>query len=329
MDDEVAPLSRVGAILRAAARRTASVGVSAAGAAGLVVLLFVAVPGDAIDALANGPELRAQLEAEWGLGGGPLARLGHAVSRVVRLDLGSSLTFRPGAPVAGLATDAMGTSATLLLPALGVGLAAVYLLAVLAPVGQGGVRRAAARAAVALTAPPVVLLGLAVVLGLNALTWSALERGLIVRPAWFALPEEPGVVRSALATAVLAFGSAQLGRLTGAARREWATLDAAGFMLVARAHDLPLGALRLRHLLAPTARLAAAQVPTLASALIVVERGFAIPGAGSMFWEACRLRDWPLALGLTLGAAAVTAGATLAAQLVAVVVDPRERREDA
>jgi ABC-type dipeptide/oligopeptide/nickel transport system permease component len=44
-----------------------------------------------------------------------------------------------------------------------------------------------------------------------------------------------------------------------------------------------------------------------------------------MVWQACRLRDVPLAVGLTLVAAACVGGTRLVADLIRVTVDPRLR----
>lgn len=322
-------MTRSGSILRALARRGASVAATAGLAAALVVLLFALVPGDAIDALPNGPEVRAQLEAEWGLGGGVGAQLVTALGRLARGDLGHSLTWRPGAPVAEVLAPAFATSAALLVPAVALGLVGGFLLARLRGAGASRAGRVVGRTIAAVSSVPVVLLGLAVVNGVNAATWAAMERGLVARPAWFALPEEPGLVRSGLAVLVLAFGSARLAQLGERARAELDALDAAPWLDALRAQGAPVGWRRAHHLVVPVARLAAEQVAPGLAALIVVERAFSLPGAGLAFWEACAARDWPVAVGVALAAALTTSAARLAADGVAVAVDPREREAEA
>jgi len=79
----------------------------------------------------------------------------------------------------------------------------------------------------------------------------------------------------------------------------------------------------------PTAALLAEQLPALLSALVVVERAFAMPGAGSMFWASCGARDWPLAAGLVVAAATLVAGSRLAAESLAIFLDPRAREDAA
>ncbi len=316
-------------LLRALALRALTFVATTAGAVLVVTALFSAVPGDAIDALPNGPELRSQLEAEWGLAGGFGERLADALPRAARLDFGHSLTVSPGAPVLPLAASAAGRSAALLLPAAALALLAGFLGAAFAGDGAerpvGAWRRLLVRAVAALSAVPAVLAALAVVNGVNAGTWSLMEAGRVERPAWFALPESDHAVRSALAVLVLAGASASLLWMLRRAGDSLTQLGQETFVVAERARGGPLVPLYLRHLAAPAARLGAAQAPALLSALIVVERAFGMPGAGSLFWESCGLRDWPLAVGLAVVAAVTATSARFVADAVAVIVDPRER----
>jgi peptide/nickel transport system permease protein len=318
-------VGRLPAIGRAFGRRALGFGATLGLAAVAVVSLFALAPGDAIDALPNGPEVRDVLAAEWGLGGGFADRLAAGLGRLASGDLGHSLTWRPGAPVGELVAAGFAASATIGLPALFLGVAAGF--------GGAALRRGragpAVRLAEALSGVPVVLAGLAVVSAVNAATWALVERGVIGRPGWFALPEEPGLVRSTLAVLVLAFASARLAELVERAGAARDALLAAPFVDAERARGGPVGWLVARHLLVPAAQLAAAQLPACLSGLIVVERAFSLPGAGAMFWGSCGVRDWPLAAGLVLAAAALVAAARLAADTLALLLDPRTRTDAA
>ncbi len=286
------------------------VGGTTALAALLILALFSVVPGDAIDALPNGPEVRAQLEAQWGIHGG---------------EIGYSLTVSPGAPVGELCAAALTTSLTLLFPALFVTLAAGFAAAALLPPGAAAWRRGLHLLGNAVSSAPTVILALTTVLVINSGTWALMERGLIDRPAWFALPAEPGAIRAVVAIVVLAVGSARLSQVSARARQLLDELDRASFIEAVRSRGQGTLGTRLHHLLVPTARLASEQVPSCFAGLIVVERAFNIPGAGTLFWQACAGRDWPVAVGVALGAALLTAAARMAAETIAVVVDPRER----
>lgn len=316
---------RPAAIGRALARRSLGFAATVAIAATAVMALFALAPGDAIDSLPNGPEVRAALEGEWGLGGGFASRLSAGLTRLATGQLGHSLTYRPGTPVAELVWSGFAASATLLVPALLLGAALGYAGAALRR-GRGA---PLVRAASAASAVPVVLAALGVVTGLNAAAWAAMGRGWIDRPSWFALPEEPGFVRAALAVLVLGLASARLASLVDRAGSVLDALLAAPFVDAERARGGPVGRLVARHLVVPTAALLAEQLPALLSALVVVERAFSMPGAGSMFWASCGARDWPLAAGLVVAAATLVAGARLAAETFAIALDPRAREEEA
>ncbi len=60
------------------------------------VLLWLA-PGDAVDMLTDDPALRAAMVREWGLDQPVLLRYVGTVGRALGGDLGTSLTYRPGA----------------------------------------------------------------------------------------------------------------------------------------------------------------------------------------------------------------------------------------
>ncbi len=59
--------------------------------------------------------------------------------------------------------------------------------------------------------------------------------------------------------------------------------------------------------------------------LVVIEKVLHLNGVGSMLWQACRMRDYPLALGITVVAAAVVCTARLLGDVVRLAVDPRLR----
>lgn len=291
----------------------------------LIVGLFARAPGDAIDTLANGDEVRVALEAEWGLEGSFAERMATGISRLATGDFGESLTYKPGVPVTELVGAGIAASAKLLVPAAFLSIFLAFgAAAVVGETSVGGPIRGL-RAASALSALPMVLAALAVVNGVNAATWSLMERGWLSRPSWFALPEEPGLMRSTLAVLVLGLASARFAQLSRRARGVLNTLDAAPFVAAERARGGPLSRLYARHLVIPVARLAADTLPALFAGLIVVERAFNLPGAGTSFWESCSRRDWPLAAGLGLAFAVGVASARLVAEALAVLLDPRER----
>lgn len=318
-------MARFAAIGRALAARTLTSILSVLVAGTLIVSLFARAPGDAIDTLENGDAVRAALEAEWGLGGSFFARVGTGVARLATGDFGESLTYKPGIPVLELVSSGVASSAQLLVPATLLSLAVAFGAAVFAGEAAAGLRGRMVRALSALSALPLVLAALATVNGVNAATWLLIEKSMIIRPSWFALPEEPGLVRSGLAILLLGVASARFAQLTRRARVLLAALDAAPFVAAERARGGPMAPLFARHLVVPVARLAADTLPALFAGLIVVERAFHLPGAGTSFWESCAHRDWPVAAGLGLGFAVGVVLARLLSEALAVTLDPRER----
>jgi peptide/nickel transport system permease protein len=80
-----------------------------------------------------------------------------------------------------------------------------------------------------------------------------------------------------------------------------------------------------RNALVPLVSLLAMIVPWLISGSVIVEQIFQWNGIGSLFFGAILSRDYPLVMGLTLMTALVTVAASLVADLLYAVVDPRVR----
>ncbi|MEL6350096.1 MAG: hypothetical protein AAFV53_43755, partial [Myxococcota bacterium] len=141
------------------------------GALALIEVLMWASPGDAIDLLPNGAELRPALEREWGLDKPLAARIWMRLSGAATGDLGTSLTVRPGAPIAEMAASAAVRSAQILLPSLMVSMLSALLLARL----TSGRRQLMRRIVQALSVAPVFLLAWLAITGLNEITFSAVQ----------------------------------------------------------------------------------------------------------------------------------------------------------
>lgn len=292
------------------------------GATVFVHVLLALVPGDAIDTLPNGDVLRPLLAAEWGLDQPLGKRILSAILRAFSGDLGTSLTTRPGAPVANLILAAAPASIALVSAAT---LAA--LAAAIATVGASQRFAGLLPAISFLTAIPTALAALLVINGINALTFDLIESGSITRPDWFALPAQDSPLRTALAVVLLACCSSQLGNLAGRAENARSALTTAGFVTAERARGGPVGPLLARHLAVPVLRATSAGVPAMLSGLIVIERSFGLGGCGALFWTAVRERDWPLAAALAASAALLVAGIRLCVDIFAVLWDPRERQD--
>lgn len=292
-----------------------------AGAVLVIQLLLWASPGDPVDLVPNGEEIRAQLEQEWGLDESLPVRYAHFLGRAVQGDLGSSLTYRPGATVTELILPAAGRSLRLLIPALllsmGVGIGLGFLTA-----GRRSITR---RLAQVVSVTPVFLLAFLAVHLLNELAFHGMEAGWFGRPGWFALPDTDSAVKTALAIAVLAVGSGALAEVHAAVEDEIVMLRNATFVDAAVARGAPVWKHVLWNLLPPLATIAYGRAAFFVGGLVIIEKVLHLNGAGSMLWQACRLRDYPVALGITVLAAAAVCGARLLGDLVRIAVDPRLR----
>lgn len=311
--------------LRAALLRALWFLATLAGAVLLVQALLHAAPGDPIDLLPNGAELRPRLEVEWGLDRPLPARVLRYLGAAATGDLGTSLVVRPGTPVVELVGASAARSATILFPALLLGLGLSCALALWT---RG--RRPVARLALQLaTAAPVFLLAYLAVSGLNEATWALLQADRIERPAWFALPDQPSLLRDALAVTVLALGSGALGETHAAIEEAVERILHSPFATAARARGGGLVGVVLRNLLPPLLAVAGQRVAPTLGGLVIAEKVLLLNGAGALLWQACLQRDHPLAMGLGLAGALVVAGGHLATDLARLALDPRLRRVEA
>ncbi|MFZ5475511.1 MAG: ABC transporter permease subunit [Myxococcota bacterium] len=313
--------SRLAQWLRSAAVHLAQFVATLLGAVLFVQCLLAFTPGDAIDLMPNADVVRPQLEREWGLDRPLPERLVATTTRLARGDLGTSLTYRPGMPVAELVWRGGTQSLALLLPAVALGLVTALALGA----WTAGRRSRLHRVVQAITVVPAFLAAYVTVTALNAGTWWLMEAGHVERPDWFALPVTPSPLRTAIAITVLAWASGGLSDLHAACDAELRRLRTAPFVEAARARGAAIAPHVLHNLVPPLASLAAARVATVLGTLVIVEKVMSLNGAGATLWQACLKRDYPLAIGITLVAAAVVCGARLVSDLVRITVDPRLR----
>lgn len=288
------------------------------GCALLLQVLLALAPGDAADLVANDPVLRAALVEQWRLDQPVWQRTLGAIASVLQGDLGESLTLRPGTPVRELLARGAARSAPLLLGAL--------LLSVGLGAGAAWMRwERGGRLLSALSITPVFLIAASAVTALNQLTFAGMQAAWWPAPAWFALPINDHPLKTALAIAALAIGSSAFSEIHQASRESLGAIRSSPYVDAAIARGAPLGALVLRNFLLPLSAICARRTAFFVGGLVVVEKVLHIQGAGAMLWQACRLRDWPLVVGLSLLAAAVVAGARLLSDVTRLALDPRLR----
>jgi peptide/nickel transport system permease protein len=105
--------------------------------------------------------------------------------------------------------------------------------------------------------------------------------------------------------------------------------SAGPYVLAARARGASrrrvLWAHALPNALLPLVTLLGLLLPALLSGSVIVERIFAWPGLGRLYFDSILSRDYPVILGLSLLSAAATLAATLASDVAAAAADPRVR----
>jgi peptide/nickel transport system permease protein len=307
--------------------------------AGIVVLVFLLLhlapgsPASAAGSAESGRRVSAAAREEmrrlYGLDRPLPERFARWIGRVVRLDLGES--FVDHRPVSERIRE--GLPATLALN----GLALFFTLAVAVPVGvaaggrpEGLFDRASAIALFALYSMPVfwaalllqtllsVELGWLPLYGISSDPAPAGLAGIVDRLAHLALP-----------VTCLTYGSlAFFARLVRAGVLEARSQD---FVTAALARGVSRRAALWRHAfrnaLLPLITLLGLLLPGLLSGSVIVERIFAWPGLGRLYFDSILSRDYPVVLGLSLVGAVATLLATLAADVAYALADPRVRED--
>lgn len=309
-----------------ALRRAASAALTLLGVLVLVFGMVTAAPGDAaaLAARAGGtravpvsPEALAAFRHLYGLDRPVLERFLTWGWRALRLDFGRSLVDGQSVTLriarALPATCALNAAALLLATLIGVPLG---VLAARRPGGR--LDRVSGFLCDALFATPTFVLGLLLLLVFSG--W------LRVTPLF--ADAEHGARGFVLPVATLALASlalvARFVRVCVAA----ALADPAALAGRARGEG-PVEETRraLRRSSAAFAAMGAALVPSVVSGSVLVERVFSLPGAGGLLAEAVFARDLPTVLALTLFSALAVVVASLAADLLTALLDPRTLRE--
>lgn len=274
-------------------------------------------PFDQEQALA--PEIRANLEAAYGLDQPIYLQFGRYVGGLLRGDFGPSFKFRDFT-VGELIADGLPVSLAIGLAALGLALAIGVPVGILAALSRGRFTdRLLMTVAVAGISIPVFVIAplLMLVFGIW-LRWLPVAGWNPGRPADLVLP----VVT--LALPVVAY----LARLTRGSLLE---VLRATWIRAARARGLPERTVILRHalpaaLLPVVSYLGPAAAAVLAGSL-VVETLFGLPGMGRHLVQGALNRDYTLVMGMVIVYAGLMILLNLMADLVYAWLDPRIREE--
>jgi len=303
---------------------------------GIVILVFLLLhlaPGSPVSALGGESGRRVSQKAAlemrrlYGLDRPLPERFGRWISRVARLDLGES--FVDHRPVLARIREAL--PYTLLLN----GLALFLTLSIAVPLGvaagggpEGAVDTVTGTVLFALYSLPSFWAALLLqALFSVKLHWLPLYgvasdsaptgwEGLLDRLSHLALP-----------LVCLTYGSlAFFARLV---RASVADVRSADYVLAARARGLSrreaLWKHAFRNALLPLITVLGLVLPGLLSGSVIIERIFAWPGLGRLYFDSILARDYPVVLALSLLGAVATLLVTLAADIAYAMADPRVR----
>jgi oligopeptide transport system permease protein len=289
----------------------------------VVVLSFLLTrmaPGGPFDEeQALAPEIRANLEAAYGLDQPVHVQLGRYVRGVLHGDFGPSFKFRDFT-VGELIADGLPVSLALGAAALLLALALGIPAGVLAALARGRVpdRLVMTFAVAGISIPVFVAAPLLTLVFAIWLRWLPVAGWQPGRPSDLVLP----VI--ALALPVLAF----VARLMRASLLE--TLGTS-WIRAARARGLPERAVILRHALPaallPVVSYAGPAAAAVLAGSLVVETLFGLPGMGRHLVQGALNRDYTLVMGMVIVYATLMIGFNLVADLVQVWLDPRTRAE--
>lgn len=291
----------------------------------LLQFLLWSAPGDPIDMLPlYGSELeriRPELERLWGLDLPPFQRIMQFFAHAIQGDLGESLIVHKGQPVATVTSKAWAHSIRILVPALILSLALSLLIAW----HTAGRRAASVRVSIQIVSILPIFLFICLIIQWDDYVWSLIQQDKIERPSWFPLHIQESPIRNAVAVAILAVGSNCLAEVHSTLENAILRVRDSGFVTAARARGERVWPHILRNILPEIVHLGASRVVLMTGGLVILEHIFNMNGAGAKIWTSCVRRDYPLALGLVLGAALLVCSCRLAADVFRLLWDPRAK----
>jgi len=290
----------------------------------LVATFFIIhlVPGDPVTIVLAGratPSTVARVRHQLGLDRPLLTQFWLYVSHTVRGQFGTSFTL--GSPVSEIVRQRVGASAALIGYGMLVALVIGVPLAIAAALRPNRLLDNEIRVGTTLTfAMPSFWLGLmlALIFGLK-LGWfpvAGYTSGFV------------GLVRT-LTLPAFALGLALTAVVVRTLRSSLLEVMQSEYIEAARSRGLRemriVGRHAFRNSVMSTLTILSAWLGFLIGGTVVLEQAFQIPGVGSLLVEAVEKRDYQLVQALTLLAGAVVVFASLAADIIQALLDPRVR----
>jgi ABC-type dipeptide/oligopeptide/nickel transport system permease component len=281
----------------------------------LVFLLEFVVPGDPVASVApkaHDPVTIARIRHDLHLDDPLTVQLKDYVSGVVHGDLGTS--YVRNEPVATAIGDRLPATAVLAAAGLMVEITLGLALGIWAATRRTG-RKVAVAVSVTLTTVPPLVMGLLLL--------------LVFGYTLKLVPVLGGVGPAQLILPAIALGFIGVPYYAQIVSEELTTSFASPYVRSAVARGLTNRRIIRRHVLrnvaGPTITIAALDLATYCSGVVIIEAVFGWPGVGQLAVQSVGALDRPMILGITLLTALVVCFANLAADLLRTVFDPRTR----
>ncbi|GGJ69151.1 ABC transporter permease [Deinococcus aquiradiocola] len=251
---------------------------------------------------------------EMGLDRPFVAQYGTYLGRLAHLDLGRS--YKQGSTVRSLLSSRILPTVQLMLGAIALELLIGVPLGIWAAVRRGGW-------------PDTVVMGLAFLGAAAPQFWLALSLVYLLayRFALFPLGGYGGLSHLFLPALTLGIGGA--GWYARMMRSQLLEVLSQDYVRTARAKGQTPRLVLLRHALRnaalPIVTMIGLDIGTFMGGVVVVESVFGWPGLGRLVWDAIRVVDIPVIVGVVIFSAFVITLANLLADLVQPLVDPRVR----
>ena len=280
-----------------------------------------AVPGDPLaNDKAVAPEIRANLEARYGLDKPLIEQYGIYLANMARGDFGISFT-QQNREVNDIIAEHFKVSATL-------GILAIVFAAF------GGILWGAVTALYRNRAPDIVIVFL-VILGISvpSFVFAAFGQLSVVQlNDWLGFTLVPvagwGTVQHMIVPS-LVLGLGTMAFLTRLMRSSMLEIVNADFVRTARAKGLPATRIfrkhQLRNAILPVITVLGPSIAAITTGGFVVELVFAIPGLGRYFVQAVQQLDYTVIMGTTVLYGAFLVFMVIAVDIVYGLVDPRVR----
>lgn len=322
-------MNRLWLLLGASARRVLSGVILLIGASFLIYATVRAAPGDAIDAISppgTPPEMKAKLAAEFGLDQNIVVGYGSWLSRAAGGDFGQSLVFETGAEVMDVVLPAFGRTFSLSILALLACLLVALLWAAVA--GQPGLwGRGITSVLYVFTAAPSFIAAFFFAQITNYYIFTYRIQQNLDPPDWYPLfweSEGKSIMPYVFAGVVLMVADGMLMDTFNAVRAELLNIKESQFIAAVRAKGAGTFKHIARNLVVPLISAYAARLPLILGGAVIVERIFALNGAGYVLFEAAKYRDFPVVVAVSVCFTATVIFINVLADVVKAAVDPRE-----